>query len=154
MCYYLLDLPFIGIFALHKERTYKPGYRIDWDTHQFFSENRESFALQWRATPFGVTFVSVDYKEERALKTFILGVSSHLLPAFLYKGFITHSNVYQTPYIRKVAGVVERGGLEIRYTACCIGGSNPSLSAYTMKRIYPAEGKSSYCFKPMHIINA
>ena len=30
---------------------------------------------------------------------------------------------------RKVAGVVERGGLEIRYTACCIGGSNPSLSA-------------------------
>ena len=34
------------------------------------------------------------------------------------------------------------------------GGSNPSLSAYTMKRIYPAEGKSSYCFKPMHIINA
>lgn len=56
--------------------------------------------------------------------------------------------------IRKDAGVVERGGLEIRYTACCIGGSNPSLSAYTMKRIYPAEGKSSYCFKPMHIINA
>lgn len=36
--------------------------------------------------------------------------------------------------IRKDAGVVERGGLEIRYTACCIGGSNPSLSALTKNK--------------------
>lgn len=33
--------------------------------------------------------------------------------------------------------MVERGGLEIRYTACCIGGSNPSLSA-------AEQGKSAF----------
>ncbi len=31
----------------------KEPHRLDWDTHQIISENRECFAHQWRATPSG-----------------------------------------------------------------------------------------------------
>lgn len=39
----------------------KMPHRLDWDTHQIISENRECFACQWRATPSG-SFMPVDYK--------------------------------------------------------------------------------------------
>jgi hypothetical protein len=44
-------------FALSVEHrdTSIAGIRIDRDTHQITTENREGFAYQWRATPFGVT---------------------------------------------------------------------------------------------------
>jgi len=28
-----------------KKKGIQPGYRIDWDTHQFYTENREYFAF-------------------------------------------------------------------------------------------------------------
>ena len=57
------------------------------------------------------TSVSVDYKGREILKSYHIGVSSHLLPASS-KG--EPINLWGSPFPRKVAGVVERAALEMR----------------------------------------
>ena len=61
----------------------KPGLRIDRDTHQITTENRERFVFQWRATPrLEVALCRWITKIGEHSNLIILGVSSHLLPAF------------------------------------------------------------------------
>ena len=54
--YYILGEISVCIFAI--------GFAAfdDWETHQLYSENRDKFHSQWRATPSG-SFMPVDYKE-------------------------------------------------------------------------------------------
>ncbi len=84
------------------------------------SKTENASHRQWRATPLHRgNLESVDYKDMRALKSYLLGVSSHLLPAFHIKeaantaSFITTKRKH-TCANRKVAGVVERAALEMR----------------------------------------
>ena len=57
-------------------------------------------------------------KGEQILKSYHVGVSSHLLPALIYKDeppcCNKTCNPNARPFIRKVAGVVERAALEMR----------------------------------------
>ena len=84
------------------------GQRIDRDTHQLTIENRERFVYQWRATLSQEgNFESVDYKDMRALKTYLLGVSSHLLlRLFLYIETNIFISMTKTtaPYLHDVQG--------------------------------------------------
>ena len=38
--------------GVHRDAKTIQSQRLDWETHQLLSENRERFAVQWRAAPF------------------------------------------------------------------------------------------------------